>query len=299
MLIHHKILAYASPFLNAVRKIAVRTGFVSKNRLRVLIFHDIPPSEEKAFARQLNWLKKDWKIISPMEFEKLISGDAPVSGDNLMITFDDGFSSNRGVAERILNPMGIQALFFVVSDFVNIDNYLEARKFIANNISPEIETTDLPKDWGNMKWHDLEALIEQGHTIGCHTTKHLCLSDCHTDEELESEIILSADHLMEKLGVNIDHFAYSFGGINSFSKEALIIAKRKFRYIYSGIRGDNVKGGSPFSIRRDAASYQRFDNDYALFNNRLLDAFLGGAADFYYAKPRETIDTWCQKNIHA
>ena len=259
-----------------------------------MIYHDIPQNEERTFASQLRWLKKHWNIISPKEFEKLILGDVPLAGDNLMITFDDGFISNRLIAERILNPMGIQAIFFVVSDFVNIDDNLEARNFIANNITPKIETTDLPKDWGNMKWHDLEALIEQGHTIGCHTRKHLCLSDCHSDEELESEIILSADHLKEKLGVNIDHFAYSFGGINSFSKEALIIAKRKFRYIYSGIRGDNVEGGSPFSIRRDAASYQRFDNDYTLFDNRLLDAFLGGAADFHYAKPRKIIDSWCQ-----
>lgn len=295
MLIHHKIIAYASPFQNAVRKIAVRTGFVSKNRLRVLIFHDIPPSEEKAFARQLNWLKKDWKIISPMEFEKLISGDAPVSGDNLMITFDDGFSSNRGVAERILNPMGIQALFFVVSDFVTIDDHDEAKIFIANNICPDLEISDIPMHWRNMQWNDLEALIEQGHTIGCHTKKHASLSNCRSEEELEGEIIVSADRLMGKLGCNIEHFAYSFGGIDSFSQEALAVAKRRFRFIYSGIRGDNVKVCSPFAIRRDTAAYmRRSDNEYALFNKNLLDAFLGGTADFHYAKPRETLDSWCQ-----
>ena len=49
------------------------------------------------------------------------------NGDNLMITFDDGFFSNRDIAEKILNPMGIQALFFVVSDFVNIDDHDEAK----------------------------------------------------------------------------------------------------------------------------------------------------------------------------
>ena len=103
------------------------------------------------------------------------------------------------------------------------------------------------------------------------------------------------DRLMGKLGCNIEHFAYSFGGIDSFSQEALAVAKRRFRFIYSGIRGDNVKVCSPFAIRRDTAAYmRRSDNEYALFNKNLLDAFLGGTADFHYAKPRETLDSWCQ-----
>ncbi len=146
-----------------------------------------------------------------------------------------------------------------------------------------------------MQWNDLEALIEQGHTIGCHTKKHASLSNCRSEEELEGEIIVSADRLMGKLGCNIEHFAYSFGGIDSFSQEALAVAKRRFRFIYSGIRGDNVKVCSPFAIRRDSAAYmRRSDNEYALFNKNLLDAFLGGTADFHYAKPRETLDSWCQ-----
>ena len=103
MLIHHKILTYANPFQNAIRKLAVSTGVTSPNRLRVLSFHDIPPSEEDAFARQLNWLKKHWKINSPKEFEKLISGDVNIKGDNLLITFDDGFKNNFDVAAEILD----------------------------------------------------------------------------------------------------------------------------------------------------------------------------------------------------
>ena len=294
MSISHKILTYTSPFQNAFRKFSASVGVASPNRLRVLNFHDIPQREEAAFASQLNWLKKHWKINSPKEFEKLISGNAPIVGDNLMITFDDGFSSNRGVAERILNPMGIQALFFVISDLVNIDNHEEARKFIANKIFPDLELSDIPMHWGNMQWNDLEALIEQGHTIGCHTKNHVALSDCSSTEELEDEIIVSADNLMEKLGCKIEHFAYTFGGINSFSREALAIAKRRFSFIYTGIRGNNVKVCSPFAIRRDAVSYQLSDNEYTLFNNKLLSAFLGGAADFHYAKHRGTIDSWCR-----
>ena len=145
-----------------------------------------------------------------------------------------------------------------------------------------------------MQWNDLEALIEQGHTIGCHTKKHASLSNCRSEEELEGEIIVSADHLMGKLGCNIEHFAYSFGGINSFSREALAIAKRRFSFIYTGIRGNNVKVCSPFAIRRDTVAYQLKDNKYRLFNKKLLSVFLNGFLDFLYGPAREKIDTWCK-----
>jgi peptidoglycan/xylan/chitin deacetylase (PgdA/CDA1 family) len=292
MKIHHNILTYTSPLQDVIRKISVSAGVASPNRLRVLNFHDIPPSEEAAFARQLNWLKKNWKINSPKEFEKLISGDIPIKGDNLMITFDDGFFSNRIIAEKFLNPLGIQALFFVVSDFVGIDDHEKASRFIVKNIYPELEIYDIPNQWRNMQWNDLKVLIDQGHTIGCHTKKHTRLSNCRSEEELETEIIESADLITKNLGIKVDHFSYTFGDINSFSKNALAVAKRRFRYIYSGLRGDNVKGGSPFQIRRDAASYQGSDHEYVIFKNDLLNSFLGGFTDLRYRNSLKILDRW-------
>ena len=94
--------------------------------------------------------------------------------------------------------------FFVVSDFVIIDDHDEAKKFIANNICPDLEISDIPMHWRNMQWNDLEALIEQGHTIGCHTKKHTRLSYCRSEGELESEIIESADLITKKLGIDIN-----------------------------------------------------------------------------------------------
>ena len=294
MLIHHKILSYTYPFQDAVRKIAVKTGFANKNRLRVLIYHDIPPREEQAFARQLNWLKKDWNIISPIEFEKLISGDQPIFGNNLMITFDDGFISNRGIAERILNPMGIKAIFFVVSDFADIKDPDEAYQFIAKQIIPEAKKEDLPQELYNMQWSDLEALLEYGHTIGGHTKRHTRLSNGVSEDELHEELINSAIYMEKKLGNEVEHFAFTFGDIDSISLDALSVASKKFKYIYTGIRGDNIEVASPITIRRDAAAFLDSNYKYVVFNNNLLSAFLGGAADFRYKEPRNRIDSWSQ-----
>jgi peptidoglycan/xylan/chitin deacetylase (PgdA/CDA1 family) len=276
----------------------MKLGTIDQGRLRVLIFHDIPQSQETAFQKQLEWIQKNWTITSPEKFEKMISGENPVIDDNVLITFDDGLISNRIVAEKILNPMGIQAVFFVVSDFVEINNRDEAHQFVANHIIPGAKKEDIPQGWYNMQWSDLEALLEQGHTIGGHTKRHTRLSEGVPEDELIEELITSAACVEKNLGNQVEHFAYTFGDINSFCQDALSVASSKFKYIYSGIRGDNTKSASPLAIRRDGAAYQDANYEYALFKNNLLDAFLDGAADFRYKEARKRIDSWSQSIRH-
>jgi peptidoglycan/xylan/chitin deacetylase (PgdA/CDA1 family) len=214
----------------------------------------------------------------------MISGDEPIQGQNLLLTFDDGFASNRVVAEEILNPMGIRALFFAVSDFVALEDREEARHFIAKNIQPGSSADKLPSHLINMRWTDLEALLEQGHCVGGHTRTHTRLSQINTESDLEREIISSADTLEKRLGVPIEHFAYTFGDIASFSEKALAIAKSRFRFIYSGLRGDNTFGVSPLALRRDAVN--------AHDSTALLGAFLEGLADLHYVQSRAELDSW-------
>jgi len=290
--LYHKIIIYINPLINVVRAIGLKVGVILPNQLRVLIFHDIPPEQQDAFKKQLVWLKKHWTIIPPEKFEKLISGVEPVLGSNLLITFDDGLISNRIVAEEILKPMDIKALFFVVSDFVDIENKKSSHQFIADYIVPGMDIGKVPDNWDNMHWSDLQYLLKEGHTIGAHTRKHTRLSGCVNDDQLYDELIVSAENIEKKLGVNVQHFAFTFGDVDSFSQEALSVARSQYKYIYSGVRGDNVKSLLPLSICRDCAATQSEDYKYTLFDNNLLAAFLNGAADFKYKKARMLMDSW-------
>ena len=295
MHLFHKILLHSYPVLKILRRLALFLGQVDRNQLRVLIFHDIPESEEYVFRKQLEHLSKRWNIISPATFEAMMSGNQKVSGRNLLITFDDGLLSNRTISENVLQPLGINAIFFVIPDFVEIEEYDESKRFIANHLIPGTTPGDIPQGWRNMQWHDLVYLVEQGHTIGCHTRTHRRLSECNSDLELESELIDSANIIESRLSVLVKHFAFTFGDINSLSQQSLNIAVNRYHFIYSGIRGDNKNNVSPFEIRRDAAAYQLSDNEYRLFDNRVLDAFLDGFVDYRYAKPRRLLDSWLKQ----
>ena len=103
---------------------------------------------------------------------------------------------------------------------------------------------------------------------------------------MEDEIISSADRLENRLGVPVEHFAYTFGDLASFSSQALSIAKHRFRYVFSGLRGNNPVGTSSFAIRRD--SLKPSDP------NSLMGALLVGGADFMYRSSLNKLDDWAK-----
>jgi len=298
MPIQHKLILIAKPFYQVIYNFVSWLGITSHNQLRVLLYHDIPESQFESLYNQLAYLKNDWTFINPSQFEKMVLGDLPVVGKNLLVTFDDGMLSNLEVSKKILNPLDIKAIFFVITEFVKINGSLNARKFAAKYIMPNSSYKDIPLNWSNLQWEDLNDLIQQGHTIGHHTKFHTRLSECKSIVELEEEIFLSAKELENKLKVEVKHFAYTFGDVGSFSKEAMEVSKKNFNFVYSGLRGDNSKCISPFSIRRDAAATQLTNNEYAIIDNKLLEAFLSGVADFRYFFSRKKIDLWTHNSFN-
>lgn len=282
MSLKHSLLSAAYLPLRIKNNLLRRFGAKTNARLRIINYHNIAPQHQEKFAAQLRWLGRSWKFVSPQLFADMMNGDAPIEGANLLITFDDGFASNRKIAEEVLNPMGIQALFFVVPDFVNIVDEDESRDFITKNIwlsrPPEIEK------WRNMTWADLAWLIETGHTIGAHTKTHARLSDLKEVKELEVEIIKCADILKSKLGVEIEHFAFPFGNLVSFSPSALAVALKRFKFIYTGLRGDNAMSVPPWALQRDAIEPT---NPFGL-----IGALLEGGADISYAPDFSQYLSW-------
>jgi len=281
---HHRALASLYPLFRCKSKLTDWMSF-GKPRLRVLLYHDIAPWEMDHFSAQLQWLAKRWTFLSPVQFEAIITGNMPLRSDSVLLTFDDGFKSNHQVARDVLNPMGIHALFFIVPHFAAINSPRDAREFIVKHIYPNRLLTNIPDHWTNMTWHDIQDLVHQGHTIGSHTLTHARLSEINDPEHLEYEIMQSANLLEDYLGMQVDHFAYTFGDVASFSHDALRIALRRFKFIYSGLRGvNNCALGIQSVIRRDSVSASD-----SLF---LLGSFLEGTADFHYRHSCARIDQW-------
>ncbi|EQA53291.1 polysaccharide deacetylase family protein [Leptospira kmetyi] len=279
----HKVLASCHLSLKAYNSIGRSLKIKPNSELRVLLYHDIALEERSRFRSQLEKISETWKFVSPQVFEEMVRGDREIVGKNVLLTFDDGYSSNRIVAEEILGPMKIQALFFIISDFVEIQDDEQRKNFISKNIYPDFTPAQVPDDWTPMRWEDLDFLLKQGHSIGSHTRTHARLSKIDSYERLEDEILFSKKKLESQLGIKLKHFAYTFGDLGSFSKQALHIAKENYEFVHTGLRGDN-RTSPGWAIRREAFSTSD--------SNALIGAMMEGGADLLYKNKLRIYESW-------
>lgn len=260
-------------------------GKKKENQLRVITFHNILREEHDKFYNLIQYLKKDWNIISPDQFKNIInSRDIKISKNNILITFDDAFKSQKIVTEKFLDPLNIKALFFIVSDFVKISSIEEAHKFIKTNFfKNQNRNNKVDLESNNMSIEDLRYLVDKGHTIGGHTKSHKQLSKISDKNILIEEIINSKKFLENQIGIKIEDFAYTFGDLASIDKKSVDIIMKNFNYLYSGLRGNNLNINNKI-VRRDAVDMHE---DF-----KIVSAYLNGYVDLIYSKKLNKLEKW-------
>lgn len=98
-----------------------------RGRLSVLIFHRVLPEPDPIFPGEVDavafdaicqWMKS-WCNVLPLDLaaQQLKSRSLPERA--VAITFDDGYADNRTVAQPILARHGLQATFFIATDFLD------------------------------------------------------------------------------------------------------------------------------------------------------------------------------------
>lgn len=280
----HQLLAVGHIPLKLKNEFSRRIGLRPDGCLRVIMYHDIAPHEMKGFASQIRWLSKSWRFIPPELFESMIHCQESIRGRNLLVTFDDGFASQKEAAETILDPLGIKALFFIPTDFIDLDDPEKQRIFMGRHLWPGKAPITFAQHLRSMNWDDLSYLLEDGHSIGAHTKSHARLSELKLETEMVEEIIGSGDRLESKLGASVKHFAIPWGNLASISPAALEIILRRFPFVYSAMKGDNANGSPAWAIRRNGM--------YPSNSLSLVGSVLEGGADFRYGKDLATLESW-------
>jgi hypothetical protein len=261
-------------------------GLSNKNNLRVIILHDIEKKNFQNFEKLLDYLSNHFNIISPDEFKLYLSGNLKRKNfkNNVLFSFDDGYKSQKIITEKFLNPRNIKAIFFLISDFIKIDSKNNSQKFIRNNLYKKKFTGKLDEEIQNMNYSDVQYLIKSGHTIGAHTKTHSQLSKIKEDSDLNTEIFhckSSLESLFKE--IKIEDFAYTFGDFESINEKSLKIIFKNYKYIYSGLRGNNLNITSRM-IRRDAINLSE--------SFEVVSCYLSGYLDFLYKKKIYTLEGW-------
>ena len=215
-----------------------------KNGIVVITLHNIEEIYYEWFEELILMIQNSYGFINPEDFNP----EENIDGIKVLLTFDDGFFSNKIISDKILSKYGVKALFFITEGFVGL-NENQAYDFASKNIYPNSLISNDRKKQQSMSWDDVKSLLFQGHSIGAHSKTHPKLIDLNKDE-LEDEVVISSQRIENILNINIDNFAFPFGTPSVVTVEAVNLSKNNFRYVFSNVRGNVNSSPSNYFIFR-------------------------------------------------
>ncbi|MBP7087970.1 MAG: polysaccharide deacetylase family protein [Candidatus Omnitrophica bacterium] len=173
-------------------------------RTPIFMYHTLCKSESgdntaveiSVFKKQMEFLKKGgYKVISLNQYCRLLAEGESLPRHTVVITFDDGHD-NTLEAAKILRDYDYPATFFLISNFLNKDDFLSTDDIYFFLKSTKIE-------------------------IGSHTLFHAYLPSLNSSQ-IKKEIFESKKNLEKKFGQKVNTISYPVGG---FNKEVLEIVK--------------------------------------------------------------------------
>jgi len=214
----------------------------------VLLYHRISEVSDdplmlcvtpNTFENHLIFLNKNYKVIPLLELSMRIKNNT-LSGNEVSLTFDDGYKDNLDNALPLLEKYNTPATIFIATSLLGKKaSYKWDLKYKETDRATFLSREEIKK----ISKH---RLIE----IGGHTHTHRRLSDLDFEEQ-RKEILRNKEILENITEDKIRLFAYPFGGKLDFNNDSKkILRKLKFSFAYSntGLLAD--QNSSTLSIPR-------------------------------------------------
>lgn len=229
-----------------------------KNYVRVVNYHDIHSQNMDLFKKQLLYFKQQYNYIDLKKFQDFKKGsikfqDKPA----ILLTFDDGYENNFTVARELLNDLNVKGLFFVSSKKIG--------------------------EYGYMDLSELLILLEEGHSIGCHTSTHHRMNKNDGYDLLKFEIIDSKIELERILRVKIDTFCWCGGELETYTNNAATIIRNNYEFSF-------MTNSQIVSSRTDNYQIQR-SNIEDRWKLSLVKMQVCGLMDVVYSNKRKKVNS--------
>lgn len=226
------------------------TSTVKKDNTAVpiLVYHSIseseihkPKTEEEFYAlslpkfkQQLEYLNgQGFQAIGPDDLLEAVKGRKDLPSKPVILTFDDGGSSNYALAYPLFKQYNLKAVFFVV----------------CGNIGKQ----------GFVSWDELREMSSNNILIGSHGLTHRRLTRL-SDEEVKQELMDSKNILEQKLERPVKYFAVPGGFYNRRIKA--IAKEAGYRGVCTSGFGVNYQGADLFSLKRIGIRYNTSINEF-------------------------------------
>lgn len=246
--------------------------------IRVVNYHDIPPSTADRFEAQLRFYRDHFCSAGPEQFAALARGEWNEPRPGLAITFDDGLRSHAEVAAPLLEEYGFVGWFMVPVGFVDTP-IAEQADFAARHqigAAPEYDDPRIAMSW------DQARALASSHVIGLHTRNHTRLAASLTPAQLQDEIPGAKLRLEQQLGQPVSVFCWVGGEEWAYSAEAArLIRQTGFDYSFMTNNAIFRGGNDPHQIQRS--------NVEARMSMSLMRFHLSGLMDLFYTAKRRRV----------
>lgn len=248
--IHSKSLIIKSILGRVERPFWKVFKYFEKNNLVVLNYHSTPIKFKDEFEKQILFLKKHFNFLNPSEIDDFYNNSRSQVNSKplLLITFDDGLKNNLHATE-ILDKYQIKALFFIVPDFVNS---LNQKDFYLKNIRPIINHNidEEEEDFTAMNWKELDDLVKNGYSIGCHSMTHVMCKGDQNFDNLNNEIINSKIEIESRLNIKLNSFCAPNNSLESINNASMKMIMDKYDYFHATFPGLNNYKTEKYFIKR-------------------------------------------------
>jgi peptidoglycan/xylan/chitin deacetylase (PgdA/CDA1 family) len=164
----------------------------------------------------------------------------PLPPHAVLITFDDGYRDNLENALPVLRAHGYPAVLFVPIGYLDDGRPLPHEELLRT-LGVSNETLD---------WDELAELEAGGVRIESHGIGHWPLTALEPAEATR-EIVLSKLRLEERLGREVDAFAYVKGSQADYRPEhASLVQQAGYKLAFTSVSGANGPTSDPFRLRR-------------------------------------------------
>jgi peptidoglycan/xylan/chitin deacetylase (PgdA/CDA1 family) len=184
------------------------------------------------FERQMRGLAKaGWRTLGLQEFGDRVQRGVVASGNELLLTLDDGYASFAEHAYPVLAHHGFTATTFLVTDYIGRANTWDAR-YTWRRLE-------------HLDWGEIERWQARGFDFGSHTATHPRLTWLE-DARAADELGRSRESLTRRLGAAAGRaVAYPFSAWDA--RVARLASAAGYELGFGGVGGGN---GSAFELPR-------------------------------------------------